>query len=80
MNAPDKPARLVTRTSEDIKNKKWSEKEKESLRQIAERQVARDDSQIDFSDIPHLTDEQWAGMVPLRDMRKVRFRSASKKK
>ena len=67
LSASSQPARLVSRTSEDIKNKKWSEKEKESLRQIAKRQAAGDDSQIDFSDIPPLTDEQWAGMTRFRD-------------
>ncbi len=61
------PARLVSRTSEDIKNKKWSEKEKRSLRAIAERQAAGDDSQINYDDIPPLTDEQWAGMTRFRD-------------
>jgi uncharacterized protein (DUF4415 family) len=56
-------------TSEDIKNKKWSKRELAAVRRIAERQDAGDDSQIDFSDIPHLTKEQLAGMVRLRDVR-----------
>jgi uncharacterized protein (DUF4415 family) len=66
-SASSQPARLVSKTSEDIKNKKWSEKEKQSLRRIAERQAAGDDSQINYDDIPPLTDEQWAGMVRFRD-------------
>jgi uncharacterized protein (DUF4415 family) len=61
------PGRLVSRTSEDIKNRKLSEKEMRSLRAIAERQAAGDDSQINFDDIPPLTDEQWAGMTRFRD-------------
>jgi uncharacterized protein (DUF4415 family) len=53
-------------TSEDIKNKKWSEKDKQSLRRIAERQAAGDDSEINFEDIPHLTDDQWTAMLRFR--------------
>jgi uncharacterized protein (DUF4415 family) len=34
---------------------------------MAKRQAAGDDSQINFDDIPHLTDEQWAGTVRFRD-------------
>jgi uncharacterized protein (DUF4415 family) len=67
LSASSQPGRLRRVTSEDIKNKNWSEKDKQSLRRIAERQAAGDDSQIDFADIPHLTDEQLAGMVRLRD-------------
>jgi uncharacterized protein (DUF4415 family) len=66
-SASSQPARLKSRKSEDIKNKNWSEKEKQSLRRIAGRQTAGDDSEIDFSDIPPLTDEQWAGMTRFRD-------------
>jgi uncharacterized protein (DUF4415 family) len=58
-------------TSDDIRNRKWSEAEKESLRRMAEKQAAGDDSDIDFSDIPPLTDEQLARMAPLRDRPKT---------
>ena len=36
----------------------------------AERRAAGDDSGIDFSDIPRLSDEQLAGMVRLREVRR----------
>jgi len=58
--------------SEDIRNKKWSERNKQSLRRIATRQAAGDDSQINFDDIPRLTDKQLAGMVRLREVRQAK--------
>jgi len=45
-------------TSADIKNRKWSEEERQALRRRAAKQAAGDDSGINFDDIPHLTDEQ----------------------
>ena len=68
-SASSQPARLKSMRSEDIKNKKWSKKEREAVRRIADRQAAGDDSQIDFSDIPRLTEEQLASMVRLREAR-----------
>jgi uncharacterized protein (DUF4415 family) len=56
-------------TPEDIRNRKIPEWERESLRRMAERQAAGDDSQIDYSDIPALTPEQLSRMVRLRDVR-----------
>ena len=56
-------------TSEDIVNRQWTEKERRALRRAAARQAAGDDSDIVFDDIPRLTDEQLAQMVPLRDIR-----------
>jgi len=56
-------------TSGDIRNKKWSEAERQALRRHAAKQAAGDDSGINFEDIPHLTDEQLAQMVRLRDIR-----------
>jgi uncharacterized protein (DUF4415 family) len=55
--------------SEDIKNRQWTERERRSLRRVAKRQAAGDDSRINFDDIPRLTDEQLANMVRLRDAR-----------
>jgi uncharacterized protein (DUF4415 family) len=55
---------------EDIRRRKWTERERRALRRIAARQAAGDDSHIDFSDIPRLTPEQLARMVRLRDLRK----------
>jgi uncharacterized protein (DUF4415 family) len=58
--------------SEDIRSRKWTKAEKESVRRAAERQAAGDDSHINLKDIPRLTDEQLAGMTRLRDrQRKV---------
>ena len=53
-------------TSEDIKRRKIPEREMKALRQIAERQAAGDDSHIDYSDIPPLSEEQLASMVRFR--------------
>ena len=41
------------------------------VRRIAAEQKAGDDSDINFDNIPRLTDEQLAGMVRFRDRRKV---------
>jgi len=57
-------------SAEDIRNRKWTEKERLTLRRIAEKQAVDDDSGIDFSDIPRLTDEQLRNMVRLRDFRR----------
>ena len=40
---------------------------------MAARQAAGDDSHIDFSDIPPLTDEQLARMVRARDLQPVKI-------
>ena len=56
-------------TSEDIKSRKWNDQERQALKRHAARQAAGDDSDINFEDIPHLTDEQLAQMVRLRDVR-----------
>ena len=55
--------------SEDIKTRQWNEKERQTLRRIASRQAAGDDSRINFDDAPRLTDAQLASMVRLRDAR-----------
>jgi uncharacterized protein (DUF4415 family) len=57
-------------TSEDIRNRKWTENERRTIRRLAALQAAGDDSGINFDDIPRLTDEQLAGMVRLRDVRR----------
>jgi len=56
-------------TSGDIKSRKWSESERQALRRHAAKQAAGDDSDIDFTDIPRLTDEQLARMVPVHAIR-----------
>jgi uncharacterized protein (DUF4415 family) len=70
LSVSSRPEELVRMTSEDIKNRKWSEAEKEAIRQMAAKQAAGDDSDIDYSDIPRLTAEQLASMVRLRDVRR----------
>jgi len=59
----------ISMTSKDIDNRKWTEKERRSLRKIAKQQAAGDDSGIDYGDIPRMTAEQLASMVRARDVR-----------
>ena len=68
-SASSQPEKLVRKTSEDIKNRRWTKAEMESMRRIAESQARGDDSDIDYSDIPELTDEQLARVVRFRDVR-----------
>jgi TPR repeat protein len=65
-----RPAGLKSMRSEDIRNRQWTEKERQALRRAAASQAAEDDSGINFEDIPRLTDEQLASMAPLRDVAK----------
>lgn len=57
-------------TSEEIRNRRWTEEEREVVRRVAREQAAGDDSGINFDDIPRLTPEQLASMVRLRDVRR----------
>jgi uncharacterized protein (DUF4415 family) len=57
-------------TSEDIRKRKWTKKERETVRRLAARQAAGDDSDINFDDIPPLTEEQLANMVRFRDVKR----------
>ena len=63
--------KLVSMTSEEIKNRSWTEEERDALRHIAERQAIGDDSDIDFRDIPRSTEEQLSKMIRFRDRKKV---------
>ena len=54
---------LKRMTSEEISNYKWTEAELEAVRRIALSQAAGDDSDINYEDIPALTEEQLARMV-----------------
>ena len=69
-SASFQPAGLKSMRSEDIRNRQWTEKERQALRCAAKSQVAGDDSRINFEDIPRLTDAQLANMVRLRDVRR----------
>ena len=68
-SASSQPARLKSMRSEDIRKRQLTEVERETLRRVAARQATGDDSNIDFKEIPRLTNEQLASMVRLRDAR-----------
>lgn len=56
--------------SENIKNRAWTERERQAVRRAARLQARGNDSDIDFSDAPRLTEEQLASLVRLRDVKK----------
>jgi len=58
-------------TSEDIKNRQWTAEELLTFNRLAAKQAAGDDSDIDYNDIPPLTDEQWSKAIRFRDRKKV---------
>ena len=68
-SASSRPAGLTSMTSKDIKNRKWTEAEGRSVKHHAAEQSAGDDSDINYDDIPELTEKQLAQMVRLRDLR-----------
>ena len=55
-----RPGTLTSVKAEDIFSKPLTKRERETVRRTAERQASGDDSHIDYSDIPPLTDEQLA--------------------
>jgi uncharacterized protein (DUF4415 family) len=57
-------------TLDDIRNKKLTKKQVAVLTRVARLQEAGDDSGVDYSDIPALTDKQLKQMVRLRDVRR----------
>ena len=59
-SASSRPAKLISVSAESIFSKPVSKKQKAVLSRIAKRQAAGDDSGIDYSDIPPLTDAQLA--------------------
>ena len=51
-------------TTEDIRNRQWTESEIEAVRKASEAQAAgRDLPEEEYEDIPRLTEEQLASMV-----------------
>ena len=56
--------------SEDIVNRKWTEREREVVRKAAAAQGAGDDSGIVFSDIPRLTQSQLSHLVRVRRVKR----------
>ena len=63
-------ARLKCMTSEDVRNRKWTEAEVEAVRRMAAAQGEGDETAIDCSDLPPLRPEQRARLVRLRDVRR----------
>src|SRR5580698_6387588 len=62
---------LVRMTSEDIRNRKWTDAEKQAIRRAsAARAAGLDLPEAEYDDIPRLTEEQLARMVRLRDVRR----------
>ncbi len=62
---------LVSMTSEDIRNRKWTEAEIEAVRRGGEAQRAGIDlPEEEYEDIPRLTPEQLARMVRFRDVKR----------
>jgi uncharacterized DUF497 family protein len=59
-SASSRPAKLISVSAESIFGKPASKQQKAVLSRIAKRQAAGDDSGIDYSDIPPLTDAQLA--------------------
>src|SRR5271157_3731626 len=58
LSESSRPGRLVSVSAESIFSKPLSKRQEATLDRIAKRQQAGDDSGIDYSDIPPLTDEQ----------------------
>src|SRR5215471_6589922 len=68
-SASSRRGKPVSVKAEDIFAKPLTKRERETLRRTAERQRAGDDSQIEYSDVPPLTDRQLAAMTRFRDFR-----------
>src|SRR5450755_4054292 len=69
-SASSRPAGLKSMKSADIRNRQWSEKERQTLRRASKRQREGDDTSIDVQDIPRLNQAQLASMVRLRDVKR----------
>ena len=59
-SASSRPAKLISVSAESMFSRTLSKKQKAVLSRIAKRQAAGQDSEIDYSDIPALTDEELA--------------------
>jgi len=73
-SASSQRERLVRVGAEDIKERPLNAKDKVSLARIAAKQAAGDDSGIDYSDIPELTEAQLAEFRPARAKQLVTVR------
>ena len=56
--------------SADIKNRKWTDAEREAVRRASQMQQKGSDAGINFEEIPRLTDAQLKSMVRLRDVKR----------
>ncbi len=65
-----RPVRLTSVRSEDIKNRRWTETERLAVRRAAKAQAEGNDSDVNYGDIPRLSDAQLAGMTRLREVRR----------
>ena len=59
-SASSRRGKLISVSAESIFSRPLNERQKAVLARIAKRQAAGEDSDIDYSDIPPLTDEQLA--------------------
>lgn len=59
-SASSRPAKLISVSAESIFNKPVGKRQKAVLARMAGRQAAKEDSGIDYSDIPALTNAQLA--------------------
>jgi len=58
-------------TTEDIRNRQWTEAEKQALRNASkDRAAGRELSEQEYADIPRLTEEQLSKLVRLRGSRR----------
>jgi uncharacterized protein (DUF4415 family) len=61
LSVSSRPGKQIRVSAESIRNKPLTEPQKAALDGVARRQKRADVSQIDYSDIPALTDKQLAG-------------------
>jgi hypothetical protein len=66
------PVKLRSMTSEDIKNRKWTDAERRAVRRISKQQAAVKGLRVSLDDIPRLSDQQLADTARLHDARKPR--------
>ncbi len=66
LSESSRPEKLVRMTSEDIRNRRWTEAERAALNRAAARQAAGIDPPPS-DDFPPLTQDQLASMIRFRD-------------
>ena len=58
LSASSRPARQINASAESIRNRPLTERQKTALEGVAKRQKRGDVTDIDYTDIPALTDKQ----------------------